>query len=164
MKCNEFYHANRWWPSLILALSALFFMDDASAQEVHTTFKNRTSSAVELFWIDAAGIGKSYGEIAPGDQKRQAMNAGNLWQVRQGTKVLREYKATKAAEQTVEVKPGFFERVIGIAKAANQPRPGGTTTPGNKSASVPPTPSPTPTNAPMPPAAVPVNPAAPVTT
>lgn len=139
---------------IFLSLIAGIFLAEAYAQQVATTFKNRTSSTVELFWMGADGVGKSYGEIAPGDQKRQAMNAGNLWQVRQGTKVLKEYKATTAKEQTVEVKAGFLERVIGIAKGANQPQ----TTNQAKSGNNPGTPA-------MPPApAAPVNPPAPVTT
>lgn len=45
-------------------------------------FENRTDKTVNLFWIDREGAPKPYGEIAPGQRKRQSTRPGAVWMIR----------------------------------------------------------------------------------
>ncbi len=44
-------------------------------------FRNRTEEAVELCWVDPAGKRRSYGELAPGAERRQHTFARHVWLV-----------------------------------------------------------------------------------
>ena len=85
---SKFFHLN------LIALSIGLFVgssESLNAQTVSTTFKNSINKEVELFWIDDLGKPMSYGKIPPGGQKVQAMYPGNIWQIRQGSRILRQY-------------------------------------------------------------------------
>jgi dipeptidyl aminopeptidase/acylaminoacyl peptidase len=52
-----------------------------TGEETTVTFVNRTSGAVELFWLDTDGKRQSYGRLRPGDERSQHTFAGHVWLV-----------------------------------------------------------------------------------
>lgn len=47
--------------------------------DTQITFVNRTTDAVELFWLSTEGERRSYGKLAPGAQREQHTFAGHIW-------------------------------------------------------------------------------------
>jgi arylsulfatase A-like enzyme len=54
------------------------------ANPFRVVFVNEGKAAVELFWMDAEGGKKSYGEIGAGKRKRQQARPGAVWMVADG--------------------------------------------------------------------------------
>ncbi len=52
--------------------------------ETHVTFVNRLAETVALQWIDGSGGLHEYGELGPGERKRQRTFAGHVWMVTRG--------------------------------------------------------------------------------
>ena len=52
-----------------------------TGEESTVTFVNRTSAAVELFWLDTDGKRQSYGRLRPGEERSQHTFAGHVWLV-----------------------------------------------------------------------------------
>jgi len=52
--------------------------------ETAIVFVNRTSAAVELFWLDTGGRRRSYGRLKAGQEREQHTYAGHVWQVTDG--------------------------------------------------------------------------------
>jgi dipeptidyl aminopeptidase/acylaminoacyl peptidase len=49
------------------------------SEEVYLTFRNATTAAVSLFWIDTEGGRRPYGTLAAGEVKRQHTFVGHTW-------------------------------------------------------------------------------------
>ncbi|MBS0265278.1 MAG: prolyl oligopeptidase family serine peptidase, partial [Planctomycetes bacterium] len=44
-------------------------------------FVNQTNGPVEIFWLDESGRRRTYGKLAPGEQKDQHTYAGHVWEI-----------------------------------------------------------------------------------
>jgi dipeptidyl aminopeptidase/acylaminoacyl peptidase len=53
----------------------------STGESTSLTFINRTSAAVELFWLDTDGKRQSYGRLRPDEEREQHTYAGHVWLV-----------------------------------------------------------------------------------
>lgn len=62
-----------------------------TGEETELVFVNRGDGPVELFWLDTEGQKRSYGRLAPGEERAQHTFEGHVWQVSdaQGRELLR---------------------------------------------------------------------------
>jgi hypothetical protein len=58
-----------------------------SLEQMGLTFLNKTTGAVELFWIDANGVAEPYGLISAGGSRTVVTFVGHLWSVKSSTGV-----------------------------------------------------------------------------
>lgn len=49
--------------------------------KVNVTFSNRTSETLSIYWIDFRGQRNSYGDLAPGRERKQSTFEGHLWEL-----------------------------------------------------------------------------------
>ncbi|MFO0904238.1 MAG: prolyl oligopeptidase family serine peptidase [Pirellulales bacterium] len=80
-----------------------------SDQESSIEFENRLMESIEVFWIPAEGTPRSYGQVAPGEARRQHTFAGHVWRVSDLKGNVRAlFQATDADAKAIvsaEVKP-----------------------------------------------------------
>jgi hypothetical protein len=84
---------------------------DRSANEVNVTFRNQTSEALSVYWIDFEGQRKPYGVVDPGREKKQSTLEGHRWELESDSgQLLGRFTAT-AADSTAEVNQNRFPRL-----------------------------------------------------
>ena len=75
-----------------------------TGEETTVTFLNRTSGAVELFWLDTEGKRQSYGRLRPGDERQQHTFAGHVWLVTGANGRPVGIKVADSTDATVEIR------------------------------------------------------------
>jgi pathogenesis-related protein 1 len=75
----------------------------AGNQQVNMTIHNTSGAALAAQWVDFEGKEAGYGSVAPGKSMVFQTYPGHLWRFRSGGRVLGEYRATAAAQQTYSV-------------------------------------------------------------
>jgi dipeptidyl aminopeptidase/acylaminoacyl peptidase len=74
-----------------------------TGSETQLTFVNKTTDAIELFWLDAEGQRRSYGKLDAGGRREQHTFEGHIWEVVNGAgRTLARFQAVEA-ESTAEI-------------------------------------------------------------
>lgn len=82
-----------------------------SASQVNVTFRNQTSEALSVYWIDFEGQRKSYGAVDPGQEKKQSTFEGHRWELEsESGQLLGRFIAT-TTDSTAEVNQDGFPRL-----------------------------------------------------
>ncbi|MCI0498237.1 MAG: DPP IV N-terminal domain-containing protein [Planctomycetales bacterium] len=78
-----------------------------TGRQIYITFINRMENQAELFWLDPAGVRRSYGLLEPGRQRRQNTYGGHVWLVADpGGKPIAVYQAEDSnAEAIIGIEP-----------------------------------------------------------
>ena len=78
---------------------------------MNIAFRNQTSEALTLYWIDFEGQRKSYGEVDPGREKRQSTFERHLWQLESDSgQILGQFSATDE-DSIAEVKQNNLSKL-----------------------------------------------------
>ena len=84
---------------------------DRSRKKVNIAFRNQTSEALTLYWIDFEGQRKSYGLVASGREKRQSTFERHLWQLESDSgQILGQFSATDE-DSIAEVKQNNLSKL-----------------------------------------------------
>ena len=75
-----------------------------TGEETTVTFINRTSSPIELFWLDLDGKRQSYGRLRPGQEYQQHTFAGHVWLVTDAQSRPLGVKVAEETDATVEIR------------------------------------------------------------
>ncbi len=75
-----------------------------TGEETTVTFVNRTSAAVELYWLDTEGKRQSYGRLRPGDERSQHTFAGHVWLVTDAQGRPLGVKVAEDTDATVDIR------------------------------------------------------------
>jgi hypothetical protein len=76
---------------------------DLSTTSVNMTLQNNTEAAVDVFWVDRAGVENPWGTLQRGSARPQQTIHGHLWRFKQDGRVIGTYQATQAASQTYQI-------------------------------------------------------------
>lgn len=89
--------------------------------ETSILFDNQTRRTVDLFWIDAEGNQRGYGEVAAGQKRSQHTFAGHVWLIKDGDETVAVYQATQEPLQVVihpaDLKPSSRPRRAGRGRS-----------------------------------------------
>jgi dipeptidyl aminopeptidase/acylaminoacyl peptidase len=88
-------------------------------EETSLTFQNRSTGAVELFWVDLEGQRQSYGTLAPGESRNQHTFAHHVWVVVDATGRL-----LRRVEGAMEPKDVVIDGSVKLRDSGDRPRRG----------------------------------------
>jgi dipeptidyl-peptidase 4 len=72
-----------------------------TGEQTELTFINRTTDAVELFWLSTEGERRSYGKLRAGESRAQNTYAGHVWLAVAGSNTLAAFEATPSGGDAV---------------------------------------------------------------
>lgn len=75
----------------------------ADAADCDVVFQNSTKQTCQLIWVDFKGLEVAYTDIAAGAKAEASSQCGHLWRIRQNGKVIKNFRATAAATQTLNI-------------------------------------------------------------
>ena len=79
---------------------------DPNANDVNVMFRNQTSEMLTVYWIDFEGRRKFYGDVGPGQEKKQSTFKGHHWELEsESGRILGRFVAI-GVDSAAEVGPG----------------------------------------------------------